>query len=103
MTLELNAFPLAGSTVCAALHAVARPEQLWTLTDIETLADPPAEALGDLWQRVRRASVIVSTLELCGALEHATQVISLDLTLIANPQIRLVVEDGLAVEWLSGT
>ena len=97
MTSELNAFPLAGAVVCVALNAAARREQLWTLTDIETLADPPAMELGDLWKRVRKTPTIISTLELCEALAHAKQVVSLDLMLTANPQVRLIVEDGLAV------
>ena len=101
MASVLNEFPLSGSVVSTALRSAADLEQLWTLTDIETLADPPATRLGELWQKVQEGPVSLRTRDLCEDLEYATQVISLDVRLDSDSSIRLVIEDGVAVEcWL---
>jgi hypothetical protein len=98
MPTTLNQFPLSGSAVSAALRASAGPGQLWTMADIETLAEPPATLLGELWRRVHEGPVSLKTSDLCETLEHAKQVISLDVRLDSDSSIRLVVEDGVAVE-----
>lgn len=101
MSSSLNEFPLSGSAVSAALRAAANPEQLWTMTDIETLAEPPATLLGELWRRVQEGPVSLRTDDLCETLGHAIQVISLDVRLDFDSSIRLAVEDGIVVEcWL---
>jgi hypothetical protein len=98
MSTMLNEFPLSGSTVAAALRAAANPVQLWTMTDIETLAEPPATVLGELWRRVHEGPVSIRTSDLCEMLEYAKQVISLDVRLDSDSSIRLMVEDGITVE-----
>lgn len=98
MPTTLNEFPLSGPMVSAALRTATRPEQLWIMTDIETLAEPSATSLGDLWRRVHEGPVNLRTNDLCDILDHAKQVISLVIRLDSDSSIHLVVEDGVAVE-----
>lgn len=97
MNSLLNDFPLLGSSCSAALGAAAAAEETWLLTSIETLADPPADELGDLWRRVQVGPSTLRTDVLCAALNLASQVITLDVRLTANPSIQLLIEDGVTV------
>ena len=99
MLAILNVFPLSGSTVSSVLRTASLPGQLWTISDIETLAEPPARSLGDLWKKVQDSPIEMNTADLCGVLDHATQIISLDVRLNADPSIRLVIEDGVVVDY----
>jgi hypothetical protein len=98
MTASLDTFPISGATVGSVLGSFFSPDQLWLLTDIETLADGDAIALGDLWHLVRSGPVTLSTRELAETLNLAMQVVSLDVRLKTNPSIKLLIEDGVKVE-----
>lgn len=97
MNANLDTFPIAGTTISSLLGASFAPDQLWVLADIETLAMDDAIALGDIWRRVRSGPVILSTREISELLNLASQVISLDMRLEADPQIELLIEDGVKV------
>ena len=94
----MNESPISGEQICEALRAVAQPEQIWILKDIETLAQAPARLLGHLWERVRRSPIEIRTRDLCEALSQAAQVISLEIHLSSPSSNYLLVEDGMVIE-----
>jgi hypothetical protein len=98
MNANLDTVPISGTTVSLVLSASFAPEQLWVLANIETLAGDDATALGDIWRQVRSGPVTLSTREITELLNLASQVISLDVRLEADPSIELLIEDGVKVE-----
>ena len=95
----LKNFPVLGDTCSAALSAVAKSDENWILTDIETLSRIENNVLGDLWKMVKRGPVTITTFVLCAALELASQVVALDVKLAKIPTKELFIDDGLLVEY----
>jgi hypothetical protein len=98
MNANLDTFPISGTTISSLLGASFAPEQLWVLADIETLAADDAIVLGDIWRKVRSGPVTLSTREITELLNLASQVISLDMRLEADPLIEILIEDGVKIE-----
>lgn len=97
MEASLKTFPISGGACSAVLSAVAGPEESWILTNIETLSDVPARELGDLWRQVQTGPVTLTTIDLCAALNLASQVVTLDVRLVENLAVELLIEDGVTV------
>jgi hypothetical protein len=96
MDISLKNFPITGSECSAVLSAAAQPEEMWALTDIETMGS--ALQLGNLWRQVRGGPVSISTSDLCAALNLAHQVITLHVRLKKNLSMELYIEDGMVFE-----
>lgn len=94
---SLNQFPIAGLTLSRLLASLFKPDQMWVLKNIETLSDGSNGVLGDLWRQTRTAFVPLSTLELCNALDSASQIVTLEIQLESDPSIELLIEDGIKV------
>jgi hypothetical protein len=98
MSLSLNDFPITGNACSAMLRAATTSEQMWVVKSIETLAELPALALGNLWRDVQAGPATITSSELCSALALASQVVSLDAWLQENPSVKILIEDGVTVE-----
>jgi len=98
MKRSLENFPIDGITCSNVLNNAATSEKNWILSNIETLTDVPALALGDLWEKVQNGPLTITTSNLCKALDLASQVIILDVRLAENPSIQLYIDDGLMIE-----
>jgi hypothetical protein len=94
---SINDLPISGEAVAAALIAKFGRDERWLLSDIETLTDVEALALGDLWSGIRQAPIAISTGDLCSALVLASQVVCLDIQLESDPTVQLLIEDGSRV------
>lgn len=89
--------PISGGAVAEALIAQFGREERWLLSDIETLTDVHALALGDLWRKTQESPVALTTGDLCSALTLASQVVNLDIQLESDPTIQLLIDDGSRV------
>jgi hypothetical protein len=98
METSLKTFPITGGSCSVVLSAAVNPEKTWILTSIETLSDVPARELGDLWRQVQTGPVTLTTVDLCAALDLASQVVTLDVKLVENLAVELLIEDGVTVE-----
>lgn len=98
MEASLQNFPISGGACSVALSAVAGPAKTWILANIETLSDVPSRELGDLWRQVQTGPVTLTTVDLCAALDSASQVVTLDVKLVENLAVELLIEDGVTVE-----
>ena len=68
MKTSSSNFPISGDACSGVFNAAAALDKKWVLTNIETLSEVPAKALGDLWRQVRNGPVTVTTSDLCAAL-----------------------------------
>ena len=98
MSSSLNDFPVTGSACSAMLRATTDSEQVWVVKNIETLAELPALALGDLWRDVQAGPTTITAGELCSALDLASQVVTLDAWLKNKPSVKILIEDGITLE-----
>ena len=90
---DLKQFPIDGPTVCRVLERCS-PDDVWILSQIETLAGGVLSPLGPLWGRVASGPIKITTRELCDALAFATQVIILDVRLATDESRELYIDDG---------
>lgn len=98
---SIKGHPISGADVATTLGGLFKKNELWLLSDIETLSDGQAgeraTVLGDLWRDTRQTSVAISTGDLCFALDQASQVVCLDIQLESDPTVQLLNEDGSRV------
>jgi hypothetical protein len=98
---SIKGHPISGADIATTLGGLFKKDELWLLSDIETLSDAQAgeraTVLGDLWRGTRQAPIAISTGDLCFALDQASQIVSLDIHLESDPNVQLLVEDGLRV------
>lgn len=94
---SINDLPISGEAVAAALVAQFGRDERWLLSDIETLTDVEALALGDLWRHTQQAPIALTTGDLCSALVLASQIVCLDIHLESDPTVQLLIEDGSRV------
>ena len=91
---SLSEFSIAGASVCSILEREMSSDQLLIVRDIETLASDSAIILGEMWSSTGTGFLRMIRRELCDALMHAAQVVSLGVHLAEEETRGLVIEDS---------
>lgn len=98
MSDALKQPPISGSLVSSLIREKFGFDEVWVLNDLETLSEGDSETLGELWSRLTIGPLTLTTLELCTALDEASQVIELDVRLQSMFDVEIFVEDGIWVK-----